>query len=1032
MASTRFAVGAGLALLLLGFLGSARAADANRTTNTDRALALDRAKIEQALADVGRHAANTLLDDAGAARGDYDAVRGVWHGYETAWHTGQLVLGLVEAAGVLDDEALLLAARRGGEWWIAQQFPAGHPLAGMLNARHGGPLGDLINFTTLSDGSHGLFALSRATGDRRYADVATAAGRWALEHLYLEREGLLYNIVDPATATVWKDRSPHHPQARPAQLTQVARPNIEGSLFLDMFHHAGEKRDLDAFLRLADSTLERQHTNGFWMDFEPNDAARGKIHPRFNLWYAEALLRAYEQTRSRTYFDAALATLRATARLQREDGTLYYDSFTDGRIERDSLTGSAVAFAGLLWLEARRLGAGDEFDAAIGRSLAWVLANRFPLTHPDPNLAGAVVETWTKHRGHGIELLVRDIASAFALRFLARYHQLYFGAREDPAALAHYAGEALRHPLANVLARRRVTLDGAWQHYLDPYEVVYNKPRGRRRALPDDSRPIGNELLEYEWDTAPTITVPGDWNTQRDELRFYEGMIWYRRRIVAQPEPGERQFLYFEGANYKTTVWLNAERIGEHEGGFTPFQFEVTGKLKRGDNSIVIAVENRRERDRIPSVDFDWHNYGGITRSVHLVSVPETYLHDYRLWLDDSAAGNPMLALSAVIAGPGRGGAELRLRSAALGIERNLRADAEGRIEARMPLGAFERWSPDNPRRYEMSLQLARETLTDQIGLRTIATRGGGLLLNGVPIFLAGISVHEERLGADGGRVRSAEEARALLDAAKGLGANFVRLAHYPHNQHTLRLADEMGVLVWGEIPVYWDEIGYADTRVYDAARRQLAAMVYRDFNRAAVVLWSVANETTPRPARNAFLTGLATWVKRDDPTRLVTAALNKNPEIDRTITVTDPLGAVLDVIAVNQYEGWYGTRSPAEIDQVNLRTVWDKPLVISEFGADAPVDFRAPRETRWSVDYQAWLYAKTLELARRTPNLAGLSPWVLKDFRSPRRHHSRHQSYWNRKGLISETGIRKPAFEVLAEFYRERRDVAPEPGAAQ
>jgi beta-glucuronidase len=980
------------------------------------------AAVDAALADGARYAALQLIDAQGMARGDYDLVRGTWHSYEAAWHTGQLIWGLVEVARVSGDDTHLVAARRAGEWWIAQQFPEGHPLAGMLNARHGGPHGDLINFTTLSDGTPGLFTLSRATGDPRYADVARAAGDFTLARMQVPGETLIYNILDPATASVWTDKSPHHPNANPATLTQVARPNIEGFLYLDMYRHSGERRYLDAFLRLADGAVARQHANGFWMDFEPNDPERGKLHPRFNLWYAEALLEAYVETRQRRYLDAALATLRATAALQARDGTLYYDSFIDGRIEQDSLTGSAVAFAGLLWLRASELAQTREFDPAIERSVRWLLVNRFPLSHPDPNLAGAFLETWSKRREHGIELLVRDISTAFALRFLAAYRETRLPPREARDARAMDAAQARQLPVGNVRDRERLTLDGEWQHYLDPYEVAYHKPRGRRRNLTLDSTPIGNELLEYEWDTAPTLDVPGDWNSQRDELRFYEGMLWYRKRFQATPDPERRHVLYFEGANYRTTVWLNGERLGEHEGGFTPFQFDATAALKQGDNSLVVAVENWRRRDRVPSVDFDWHNYGGLTRSVHLLSLPPTVIHDARVWLAGDPA-QPRLRARVLLDGPEASGQPVELLVRELGLRLRATTDKEGIAEFDRPAPAFTAWRPGEPKLYAFEIRSPQDRWREAIGLRQIEVRGNAVYLNGQPLYLAGISVHEERLGAEGGRIRSEAEARELLGHARDLGANFVRLAHYPHGEHMLRVADEMGLLVWTEIPVYWDEIGYADPDVYANAQRQMAGMVYRDFNRASVILLSVANETTPGPARNAFLSSLAQWTRRHDPSRLVTAALNKNPEIDRTITVTDPLGRDLDVIAVNQYEGWYGARTPAEIDQVNLRSQWDKPLILSEFGADAPVDFRADRSVRWSADYQAWLYEETLELADRTPNLVGLSPWILKDFRSPRRHHSLHQLYWNRKGLISETGERKPAFDVLKRYYEQRLD---------
>ncbi|MGL6291771.1 MAG: glycoside hydrolase family 2 TIM barrel-domain containing protein, partial [Silanimonas sp.] len=317
----------------------------------------------------------------------------------------------------------------------------------------------------------------------------------------------------------------------------------------------------------------------------------------------------------------------------------------------------------------------------------------------------------------------------------------------------------------------------------------------------------------------------------------------------------------------------------------------------------------------------------------------------------------------------------------------------------------------------------AIDRITDRVGLRRIEVRGPDLYLNGERLFLRGISLHEERFGAEGGRVRTAAEARALLQAAKDLGANFVRLAHYPHSEATTRLADEMGLLVWSEIPVYWDEIRYGSPDTLALARRMQAVNIDRDFNRASIILWSVANETSITPARNAFLRRLIDDTRAFDGTRLVTAALNKAQSSGDEIRIVDPLGDALDVIAVNQYEGWYGQRTPAQITDVRFTSDFDKPFVFSEFGADAPRTFRAAKEVRWSADYQRWLYAQNLALFDTMPGLDGLSPWILKDFRVPRRWHGRFQDYWNRKGLLDEEGRRKPAFDTLRAWYQQRAE---------
>ncbi len=981
--------------------------------------------VHNAIIDQARYASRIALDENGAARGDFDLVRGTWQPYETAWHTGQLVLGLLAAYERTGETEFLDAAQRGGEWWIAQEIKDG-PLKGMLNAAHGDRLGSLINFTTLSDGTAGLYALSDVTGNRAYAEVATRAARFTLQTMYLPDSGLIYNILDPG-GSVWTNRSPHH-DAQPASLYQVARPNIEGSLYLDAYTHSKEAAFRNAYLRTLDGAVERQHANGFWMDFEPNDPARGQIHPRFNLWYAEALLRGYSLTRERRYLDAALKTLRATQRLIDANGAMHYDNLdlryvddaaqaraadaTEFTIRRESITGSASAFAGLLMLEAKRLTQSAEFDADIEAIAAWLIAHRYPADHANPQLAGSALEIRRRSAGNQIELRARPIATAFSLRFLAAYA----AANAHPKTVAE-TDFAL--PLTQLESRRTQRLDGTWKYIVDPYQIALNKPRPPRRSLPLDERADGNEnpLIEYEWDSAREIAVPSDWNTAVPELKWYEGMLWYRTTFEADRRSGERQFLYFEGANYLTRVWLNGQPLGEHEGGFTPFQFEATAHLRDGKNSLVVAVDSTRRKNGIPSLDFDWFNYGGLTRSVHLVHVPSTFIATLRVALRDQGR-SAAVELVARLDGPAKSGTRLRFSIPELNIALDASADDNGIARAAARLPRITRWSPTSPRRYEVQASVGDHVVRDRVGLRTISVCGNDLCLNGEKIFLRGISVHEERLGAIGGRVRNATEARALLEKSKALGANFVRLAHYPHSEAMVRAADEMGLLVWSEIPVYWDEVQYANPATLALARRMQATNVERDYNRASVILWSVANETSITPARNAFLRRLISDARAQDATRPITAALNKAQQIGNEIRVADPLGADLDVIAVNQYEGWYGTRTPADIASLSFASNYDKPFVFSEFGADAPREFRADRAVRWSADYQVWLYEQNLKLFDTMPELDGISPWILKDFQAPRRWHGRFQDYWNRKGLIDEMGQPKPAFETLRAWY--------------
>ena len=386
-----------------------------------------RAKIEASLNLGIQHASEACLDEVGKARGDYEMISGKWSEYEPAWHTGQLIQGLLMAYEVTQNERALEQARKAGDWWISLQFPEGHILEGYLNAIHGASVGNLINTTTITDGTPGLFDLTDTTGDNKYAEVATAAGKWILDNLYLPEHRLSYNIVDPVTGEIWKDRSPHaQHQGHKITIQQVARPNAEGYLWKDMYLFNGEQRYKEAFLALCDGLIERQSANGFWMDFEPNDPNTGKIHARFNTWNAEALVEAYTLTRDKKYLSAAMKTAEGLASIQQDNGVIFYVSYTDGTVDDRSPCGSGTAFAGILWLRLMELGKPD-FLENIKKALDFTLKNQFSKDHTDKNLAGGYFEIRQKAKGNGrMKLIYRDIATAFGLRFLSKVYQYEF------------------------------------------------------------------------------------------------------------------------------------------------------------------------------------------------------------------------------------------------------------------------------------------------------------------------------------------------------------------------------------------------------------------------------------------------------------------------------------------------------------------------------------------------------------------------------------------------------------------------------
>jgi len=256
---------------------------------------------------------------------------------------------------------------------------------------------------------------------------------------------------------------------------------------------------------------------------------------------------------------------------------------------------------------------------------------------------------------------------------------------------------------------------------------------------------------------------------------------------------------------------------------------------------------------------------------------------------------------------------------------------------------------------------------------------------------------------------------------ARELGANFLRLAHYPHSELTVREADRLGILLWSEIPVYWT-IQWENPATLENARNQLGELIDRDKNRAAVIIWSVANETPLSDERLSFLKNLVSHARSIDPTRLLSAAMERHYINSTTQMIDDPLGEFLDVLGCNEYVGWYDGL-PGKADALEWKSKYNKPLIMSEFGADAAFGHHGDALTRWTEEYQEDLYRHQIGMLKKIPFLRGTSPWILMDFRSPRRPLPGIQDYWNRKGLISNRGEKKKAFYVMQRWYRELRD---------
>lgn len=575
--------------------------------------------------------------------------------------------------------------------------------------------------------------------------------------------------------------------------------------------------------------------------------------------------------------------------------------------------------------------------------------------------------------------------------------------------------------ISNTQNRDFTSLNGKWTYVLDPFQTggmggmaVY------KNYVPKDK----SDRVEYGFVNGKTLWVPGSWNTQKPELTYFEGNIWYRRTFdKTDISADKRYFVHMGAANYKTTVTFNGKELGKHEGGFTPFAFEITDLIKEEGNYLIIGVDNTRAADHIPSKVSDWFNHGGITRDVKLIEVPTTFINNYFLSLDTSTLNQRTKRIAGKLELDGNERPRTaRILIPELNLSHEFEVKAAGATEFAINAKGLELWSPNDPKLYEVSLIAGKDTISDQIGFRTIETRGKEIVLNGKPIFLKGICLHDENpLRKD--RANSMEDAELVLGWAQELGCNFLRLAHYPHQENIVRLADKMGILLWEELPLYWG-IQWDNPEVLNKAKKQYTEMINRDFNRASSIIWSIANETAPIQDRNAFLGDLADYIRTIDHTRLLSAAIKKDQELDghpdSVYTYNDSLIEKLDIISINEYLGWYGG-APEETRKKSFEFGFEKPVIVSEFGGGALQGFYADKRTRWSEEFQEYLYQESLAMFDKIDGLSGMAPWILVDFMSPLRQLPGVQDGWNRKGLISEKGRRKKAFFVLQEYYENK-----------
>lgn len=550
--------------------------------------------------------------------------------------------------------------------------------------------------------------------------------------------------------------------------------------------------------------------------------------------------------------------------------------------------------------------------------------------------------------------------------------------------------------------RKKESLNGEWHYAVDQYDTCVSQ-----RWYEENYYDEGGNLLpiDYSFDEWDTMYLPCCWNTFDKMFLLYEGsMIFTRKFFFAKQNEDERVFLKIGAVNYLCRVYLNKKYVGMHKGGSTPFYFDITDFLEHS-NRILIQADSTRRNEQVPPSVTDWFNYGGIYRDIEIIRVPKIHIKNFGIALVPDS-GFKKIRAEVMLSEKVNSTAFLTIDDLGTKVDIPIK-DGIGEIVFK---AAPELWSPESPKLYDVALNCENDSVRDRVGFREIRVQGMDILLNGKPIFLRGISCHED--SAPNGKALTDEERIENIRIAKELGCNFMRVAHYPHSERMSQLADEMGLLLWEEIPVYW-AVYFGTKDTYYDAENQLCELMTRDYNRASVIIWSVGNENQDTDERLKFMGDLADFAHRYDSSRLVSAACLVNFAKN---AIEDRLERYLDIIGLNEYCGWYAAdfrTLPALFENSDPK----KPVIITEFGADAMAGNRGTVTDKGTEDCQAFVYEKQIENIRKTNYIKGMTPWILRDFRCPRRT-AVTQKYYNTKGLVSANGKRKMAFSVLRSFY--------------
>ena len=537
--------------------------------------------------------------------------------------------------------------------------------------------------------------------------------------------------------------------------------------------------------------------------------------------------------------------------------------------------------------------------------------------------------------------------------------------------------------------RERKSLTGLWEFQLDPIGAG-RSARWFAGPLPD----------------AVQVPVPASYNdvfadaTARDHV----GDAWYQTTArVPRGWNGQRIVLRFDSATHRAVVWVGDTKVAEHEGGYTPFEADVTSLVAPGDEvRITAVVNNELSFQSIPPgivedtpqglrqrYFHDFFNYAGLHRAVWLYATPTTFISDVTVVTDrDGSTGLVRYAVRSAGEAPHTVRATLR--------------DAAGRtvatgdgVDGELSVGDAHLWAPGDGYLYQLDVELVDtegatlDSYLQSVGIRTVEVRGTQFLINGEPFYFKGFAKHEDSAV----RGKGHDDAFLVHDFAllNWIGANSFRTSHYPYAEEVYDYADRQGIVIIDEVAAVGQNAGipgstFSPETVNDVSRevhaQAIRELVARDKNHPSVVLWSIANEPESRtPASREYFAPLFTLTRELDPTRPVGFANAPTPHGECLVS---DLG---DVLMLNRYYGWYVNTGDLPAAEPGLQAeleAWScdgKPIIITEYGADTIAGLHSVAPVPWTEEYQVEYLEMNHRVFDRVDAVVGEQVWNFADF---------------------------------------------------